>query len=429
MSWVGGDIPGLQAMGSAMAQATNKTSDIVKTLNSRVDTLASDAEWKGTSADAFRKVWSDNSVEIGILNSTVTQAGTTIKKLADGLQDLEDKLHNVAAKYSAKGVPIGANGEPQAVVVSGDASASPAKDVLQAAKEYKELYDSYMMLAKGVRSEAANSLSDLLSHALTPTAEKPGQGVKPDARVTAEDYLRGLLAAPDETKRDHAKLGQELRDARQRFKATRGPLQAAKAEYAAKGLNLPANNDARLAHSDALKELNAAADKFGNAAEPKWVMPGSDWLNFKLGDLAKSGSLVKTFPEKLGFLKDVPVLDIGATIGISGLQASSDMDKGRSFLPAVGSQGLAGLAGLGAGAAAFALAPAAAPELLVAAGAGALVVGVGNIGSAAANEHWMEDIQSSGVVAGLAEGFGHAVAGGISETGNQVASIWHGIFG
>jgi hypothetical protein len=61
--------------------------------------------------------------------------------------------------------------------------------------------------------------------------------------------------------------------------------------------------------------------------------------------------------------------------------------------------------------------------------AGAVVVGVGNIASAAVNEHWMEDVHGHGVVAGIADGLGHSVTGGIKETGKQVVDVWHGIRG
>jgi uncharacterized protein YukE len=431
VSWVGGDIAGLQAMGSAMSQATNKTNDIVKTLNSRVDTLADDAEWRGAAAEAFRRVWSENSIQIGVLNASVTRAGNTIKTLGDELQLRENALHDAADKYSAKGVPIGPNGEPQAVVLKGDASESPAKDVLQAANEYKELYDSNMMLARKARTDAANNLSDCLDHLLPPENAKPN-GLKPDERVTLEDYARGLLTVNNDKLRNLDDLRAKLSDARTRFKATRKPLQDAKAEYAAKGLKLPATNDAHLAHSDALKELNAAADRLGNAGVPKSVLPGSEWLNIKVADLAKSGSLVKTLPEQLAFLKEVPVLDVLATGAIGVLQGQDDHDKGRSTAASYISEGVAGAGGLVAGGLATAYvanAEVTVPATLAVAGVGAVVIGVGNIGNAAVNEHWMEDIHNDGIVAGVAEGIGHSVSNGITQTGTQVEDVGNWVWG
>lgn len=440
MSWVGGDIAGLQAMGWAMGQATSKTNDIVSTLEGKVDTLANDAEWRGVAGTAFRQVWSESALEIGSVNATVTDAGTVIKTLGDELARLENSLHDTADEYAAKGVPIGPNGEPQTVTVTGDASASPAKDILQAAKEYKELYDSTMLLATKARSDAANNLSDLLDAILPPEGADSGDGVGPDVKASAADYVRGLLVIPNEKLSRLDNLRAELRDARQRFKATRKPLQAAKAEYSAKGLKLPATADAALAHSRALKELNAVADQISNAGVPKGVLPGSEWLNIKLADLAgDSGALAKVLP-KLGFLKNVPVLDIAATGFIGAVQGKEDYDKGRGAVQAYGSDLAAGAVGLGAGVATGAGITAGAAALGVSApvsataiAAGAVVIGVGNIASAAVDEHWMEDIHNDGVVAGIAEGVAHSVSGGIKETGSQVAdvskSIWHGIFG
>jgi uncharacterized protein YukE len=435
MSWVGGDIAGLKAMGAAMARATDKTNEVVNTLNRRVDDLANDADWLGAAAQRFRKVWSADSIQVGVINAAVTQAGTTIEALGHELRALENALHDAADEYRPKKVPIGPSGEPQAVVVTGDASKSPAKDVLQAAKEYKEIYDSTMMLAKKARTDTATSLSDLLA-GLLPPEDKKSTSAKPDEWATAADYARGLLVIPDEKLKNHGQLAAELRDARQRFKATRKPLQAAKAQYAAKGLKLPATSDAALAHSRALRELNAAAEQFGQAGTPKGVLPGSTWLNVKLGDLPRapgSGPWTKALPKELQFLKDIPVLDVAATAFIGTAQAHDDHEKGWSNSRAYTTDIGAGAIGLGAGVAAAALAPEAVPVALAAAGGGAIVVGVGNIAYDAFHEHWSEDVQSHGVVAGIGEGLGHSAWGGISDTWSQLAdvskSIWHGVFG
>jgi uncharacterized protein YukE len=443
MSWVGGDIAGLQAMGTAMAAAKDKTGEIGKTLDQRVDALADDSDWSGESAERFRKVWSANSIQVGLVNSAASQAGTTIKTLGDELQQLETDLHNAAAQYQAKGVPIGPNGAPEPVVVTGDPSKNPARDVLQAAKEYKELYDSTMLLARKARTDCADSLSDLLQ-GIQPTGDAKGGGAKPEDWATASDYVRGLYAVPNEQLKNADKLAAELADARQRFKDTRPALKAAKAEYAAKGLKLPATSDAALAHSNALKDLNEAADKIGQTAVPKGVLPGSDWLNVKLGDLpmvfGTGGALAKALPKELEFLKDIPVLDVAATGFIGVQQASEDHDKGWSTVRSYATDLGAGVLGLGAGAVAVAIAPEAAPVLAVAAISGGIVVGVGNIAYDAFHEHWSEDVHNDGVLAGIGEGAWHSAWGGIKDTGSQIAdvgettwngakSLWHGVFG
>jgi hypothetical protein len=404
--------------------------------------LANDADWLGAAAQRFRKVWSADSIQVGVINGAVTQAGTTIEALGHELRALENALHDAADEYRPKNVPIGPNGEPQAVVVTGDASKSPAKDVLQAAKEYKEIYDSTMMLAKKARTDTATSLSDLLA-GLLPPEDKKSTSAKPDEWATAADYARGLLVIPNEKLKNHGQLAAELRDARQRFKATRKPLQAAKAQYAAKGLKLPATSDAALAHSRALRELNTAAEQFGQAGTPKGVLPGSTWLNIKLGDLPRapgSGPWTKTLPKELQFLKDIPVLDVAATAFIGTVQAHEDHEKGWSNTRAYTTDIGAGAIGLGAGVATGAGITAgagilgfSAPVTATAAAAGLVVVGVGNIAYEAFHEHWSEDVHRAGVFAGIGEGIGHSAWGGVKDTGSQLAdvgkSIWHGVFG
>lgn len=423
-------------MGSAMAKATTKTNAIVTDLESKINTLASDAEWRGIAGDAFRATWSRSAFEIGSLNAAVTEAGTTIKALGDTLADLEAELHNSAADYAAKGVPIGPSGEPQTVVVTGDPSVSPAKDVLQAANEYKELYDSTMLLAKKARNDAANSLSEMLGIILPPDGgEDPGLGL--DDKATAASFIRGLLTANNE-KRDVIDGLREsrraaLNDARRRFKETRGPLRAAKAEYAAKGLKLPATSEAARAHSQALKNVEVLADRLGKTVGPERVLLGSDWLNIKLADLAGDSTALNKVLPKLGFLKNVPVLDIAATGLIGGIQGYEDHNMGRGTLQSYSSNVVTGAAGLGAGALVVAAAPASAPALGVAVVAGGVVVGVGNIASAMVDEHWMDNIQQHGVVAGIAEGVGHSVSNGAKATYDQVKdvgkAVWSGIFG
>jgi hypothetical protein len=145
-------------------------------------------------------------------------------------------------------------------------------------------------------------------------------------------------------------------------------------------------------------------------------------------------------PKELDFLKGVPVLDVGASLFIGGVQAAGDIDKGRGLVQAVASQEGAGAIGLGAGVATgvgitagAAALGFSAPVTLTALAGGAVAVGVGNMASAAVNEHWMEDIHGHGIVAGIGEGLGHSVSAGASETVKQVEdvgkSIWHGVFG
>lgn len=433
MSWVGGDIAGLQHMGAAMKRAQPETADIVKALDQKVDDLANDAEWRGESAERFRKIWSADSITVGALNSTVAGAGSHIQALGDTLQKYENTLHESADQYRKQGAQIGPNGEPLPVTVTGDPGKSPAKEALEAARQYKEIYDSTMALAKEAKIQTAASLSEALGYVLPD--ESGNSSVSPDTWATAADYVRGLYAIPNEKLKNVGDLLKELNEARDNFKATRGPLRDAKAEYAAKGLTLPASSDPALAHSKALSELNQAADDFSRARAPGGVLPGSTWLNVKLGDLPKlagAGDLAKVLPKELGFLKDIPVLDIAATGFVGAVQAQDDHDRGWSNLRSYATDIGAGALGLAAGTAAVVFAPEEAAVGAVAVVGGGLVMGVGNIAYDAFHEHWSEDVHDHGVVAGIADGIGHSVWGGVKDTGTQIAdvskSVWHSIF-
>ena len=144
-------------------------------------------------------------------------------------------------------------------------------------------------------------------------------------------------------------------------------------------------------------------------------------------------------PKFLQFAKDIPVLDVVATVAAAGLQATDDVEKGWSPTHAVAADLGAGAIGLGAGlgtAALIATAPVSVPVGLVAFAAGGVAVGVGDLAYQAFHEHWSEDIRDHGAVEGILVGVGHSAARVVDDAGNVAAdigelgeSMWHGMFG
>jgi hypothetical protein len=271
----------------------------------------------------------------------------------------------------------------------------------------------------------------------------PGKTPTPDQWVTLGDYLRGLYTLPGERNAKLAgKLPGEIADAQDRMKGARKALKQARAEYQAKGRKLPVDNDARLEHSSAVKDLKGLETELSSAESGAGELPLTKALNLHLSDIAKEipelSALADAVPKGLAFLKDIPVLDVVASGAAAELQARDDIDKGWSPSHArdadygAATIGLVGgtVAGLGA------VAVFGAPEI---AGAALAAVGIGAIGDFAYqgfHEHWGEDIHQDGVVGGVLTGIGHMGANVGKDAvnmgtgiGHAAKDLWHSVFG
>ncbi|MBT0567779.1 hypothetical protein [Williamsia sp. CHRR-6] len=148
-------------------------------------------------------------------------------------------------------------------------------------------------------------------------------------------------------------------------------------------------------------------------------------------------------PKGLQFLKDIPVIDVAATGVVAELQTVDDHEKGWSESTARRNDWTAGLVGLGAGAGVVALAATSevtVPVGVVAATAGAAVIGTGDVVYQAFHEHWSEDIHDHGEVAGVLHGTGDVFSntgedlwnlgkGAGSAVGDAAKSLWKTAFG
>src|SRR5262249_26231626 len=144
--------------------------------------------------------------------------------------------------------------ELQPMMFSRDTADLQAAAAQKATADYADTYNSAMHLAKGYRLNAATQLSKLYDQ----ISFDPGKMNTSDQWVTIGDYIRGLYVIPGERNYQFkGELGGKIADARDRMKEARKALKAERAAYRAKGLKLPIDNDARLAHSSAVQELKS----------------------------------------------------------------------------------------------------------------------------------------------------------------------------
>lgn len=424
-SWVGGDLAGLRQMGGTMKAAPAELGTVVHALAAKVDSLVGDAGWQGDAADEFRKTWSTNSIQAGALSDVVGQVGGIVDDLGAKLQDIENAIYNAAHAAAKQGVPIGADGR-LGPMASADQSADPqVVATRQAASDYSDTYESAMRLAKGYRLNAANQLSGIYDQ----ISFDPGKTPMPDQWVTIGDYLRGLYTLPGERNAKLlGKLPGEVADAQGRMKGARKSLKQARAEYQAKGMKLPVDNDARLEHSSAVKELKGLETELASAEAGIGELPFTKVFNFHLGEIPQLGAIADALPKGLEFLKDIPVIDVAAAGVAAEFQSRDDIDKGwtpdhaRSVDYGAAGIGLVGGTAVGLGAVAMF----SAPEIAAGLGAGIAAVGIGDFAYQGFHEHWSEDIHQDGVVGGLLAGIGHTGQNTGKDVASAVTGVWHG---
>ncbi|MFI5777331.1 WXG100 family type VII secretion target [Nocardia sp. NPDC051570] len=432
MSWIGGDLAGLQNMGTAMKSAPETTHDVVAALGSRVDKVAGDASWKGQAADAFRKAWTSTSIQVGALATTVASIGQTLGDVGDTLQQIEADLYNAAHAAKAQGAQIGDDGKPLPLVISGDPDSPEAQQARQAQQDYTATYASAIDLARGYRLNAAKTIAE----AIEPIRPTTDSAFSWDKRITLADYLRGLYAVPNEKNSQWGKeLPDKIKNAETALHKAVQDWRAAFDKHHAEGKSMPIDHPARFGHIEAVNDLHRLETKLAAAEAGKSELPLSNPLNTKLADMGKlAPELSKLAPKGLGFLADIPIVDVAASGVVAEFQARDDIQKGQSAGKARAQDYAAAGAGLAAGAG-MAAAMAGAPVWGTALVAGGMVVGVGDAVYEGFHEHWSEDIHDRGVWGGLKYG----TANTFSNTGDDIVdlgksawnagtSLWHKIF-
>jgi flagellar hook-basal body complex protein FliE len=420
MSWVGGDIPGLQAMGAKMKSAPEKVNGVVSELSATVAKLGSDASWSGTAGEEMRGRWSGDAANVGSVGTFIGLVGAAVGDLGDKLHEVESALYNAADSCKGRGAQIDmGSGKPLPLTVTGNPNAPAVQSALDAQKEYQAAYDYAMNAARTYRLETLGKLKAVVEPIFE---EKSDTTLTPDQAITMGAVLRGLYTAKLEAKNMRLEdLDKKLDSQHKKLEA---PLKNAEAEIqklvSGKGYDIDQvvaamrGKDGALADFQRIEgNLNAEIGELRNQKD----FPFAKILNTKLHDLpAVSKTLSKLAPE-LKFLGDVPVLDVAAAAGIAYFQGKDDIEKGGDPVTSYAKEGTAAGAGvlggiLAGGAVVSAASWAAGPEAgapvtatYVAVGVGIVAAaGVGEFAHQAFHEHWSEDIHDRGVLGGILHG-------------------------
>ncbi|GAA1982842.1 WXG100 family type VII secretion target [Kitasatospora viridis] len=424
-SWVGGDIAGLQHMGSTLTGAKQQLDGIVQPLGAKVDSLVGDAGWSGDAASGFRSAWTTDAMTAGGFSELVEATGKVLTDLGNRLSAAESALQDAADTAQRKGVPVGPTGVPGELATNNPPSPKEQQGINDL-HDYGTLYAEIMQTAQQARIDAAKALNDL--YASIDPSQPMGKGDK----ITVADYLRGLWTAKtDEERSLGLDAAKELPDAQAKHDAALKSLVDEEAKFRTAEANLPKAFQLRGQWASAAEKLTELKTTISEAENGSQFLPYDKQLNYKLADATKGVKLMDDAPR---FLKEIPVIDIAATVGGGLLEANSDHQEGwswgHSLLVDVGG----GLVGLGAGVAVAAGVVASLPvdgAVAVAAIGGTVVVGVGTFADKLFHEHWSEDIHNHGVVAGVWDGTMHAGAQTGKAIGGMVTgagkAVWHGI--
>ncbi len=435
MSWIGGDLGGLQAMGNTMKPAQGAMGDIVKALSSQVDKVVNDAGYSGDAATSFRAAWTATSIRVGVLATATSGIGQALGTLGDQLQQIEADLYNTAQEAKGRGAQIGQDGKPLSLVITGNPDSAEAKQAREAQKDYTATYDQAIHTAQGYRLQAAKEILEAMKDLTPPKGDS--NDFSWDKVVTVGDYVRGLWTIPNEK---NSKWSEELPDKVKTASAEMDKAQdswrTAHDAYTAAGKQMPADDPAWANQFAANKDLSNLQTKLAAAETGKGELPLSKALNVKIADAGKMlPGLAKVAPKGLDFLKDIPVVDVAASAGVAELQARDDIRKGQDSTTARAESYGAAAVGLAAGAGVAAAAATTAPVWAVAAGAGAVCVGVGDVVYDGLHQHWSEDWHDDGVWGGTMHGLGGTFSDSWSDIkglgtgiGHGAASLWHKVF-
>lgn len=417
-------------MASSLQAVPSEMHEIVTVLSSKVKSIIGDAGWAGDAASQFSQKWSADSITAGALAEATKAVGDTLGELAATLEAIDRALYNAAHDAKAQGVPIGPDGKPPTVAIPTNPSPDDQK-MLVALQGYIDDYNHAMEAARNARLVAEEKLRNVYD-AIGPD-QQSGSKLTASQDLTVGGYIKSLYAIPASRTRDILKNGDaELAAARQALKDTRPAYQAAKQAYEAKGMNLPKDNPARIAHSQAVNELRDIEGKIDAAEKGETTNTMSTAFDTRVGDLGRLASTAGRLPKFLEFAKDIPVLGI-VTTGIgAGIDTKTDVDKGDTPEHAASVNSASGYGGLAVGIGAAGLIAAAPVDVpVVAAVTGSTLAAVvgGDAIKEGLNEHWSEDIHNHGVVGGIGRGIGNIGVNTAKDVSGLFGSLWHTVAG
>lgn len=443
MSWVGGDIPGLQHAGTTLKGAQDKFDPVVHDLSGTIDKIIGSASWSGDAADSMRGRWSRNAIEIADVGYFIVSLGQSIGDLGDGLSHLEEALYNSADACKRRGANIDmSNGKTLPL------QGNPTAEATNAQNEYQQAYDYAIKAAKALRMAAAAEIEGLVK----PIVKGSGEGTEAD-KPTMASILRGIYTGGHEaTGRRIEGLEDSKKTAAANFDSASSQLEGEMQEYLKNGgpklppglLQHAADFDGALAKFQAVdKEVTAKVSEL----EGKTQLPAAKLLNTKIGDIAKAlptGEL----STKLKLFNEIPVLDVVASGVMVYNQVQDDVSKGADTPTAVATDSTAAASGLLGGAAVADGIADMIPGPGWAVSAGIIAaVGIGDGVYQGFHEHWSEDFDQHGIWGGLGTGLSNvgsrewddmkAMGTAAKDTAvdawhsteDTAKSVWHGIFG
>lgn len=434
-SWVGGDIPGLQAMSQTMSTAPQKMKDVVRILSSRSDKLAKDAGWTGGAADEFRKKWTVNSIQVGALAEAVDQTGQIIGALGDGLAEVEANLYNAADEASRHGVPIGARGEPLPIITSGSPGDAAAATLREEQAKYVAMYNEAMHLAEGLRLKAADDLSDVFGKIDSHPDNDEGASV--DQWTTVSSYINELYSVPVNKNLEFISTLPASRQRRERISRCSQRSRCRESGVCREGLATPAGERRQVAHSAVHQNLVNLRDSLAAAEAGKGEGPAAKLFSTTFDDLVvktPTGAMYSAaMPESLKFMKEIPVFDVVASAIGAEFQSHDDVEKGWSPEHARVANYSSGAAGVVTGVVLGSYAMAGVAEggsvLAPAAVAGFAGIYVGEFSNALWHEHWREDLAQHGATHGIVAGVGNSAATAGEKTWETVTDVASTIWG
>lgn len=163
-SWVGGDIAGLGAMGTAYTGAKKSLEGVVKPLGGQADKLVDDAGWQGEAAESFREAWTADSMAAGALAELVGAVGKVLTDLSTRLSTAETGLQNAEDVAVQAGVPMGPAGAPGELMTNNPPNPEESK-AIKALDDYAGVRATALHEAQQARLDAADALTTLYGEA------------------------------------------------------------------------------------------------------------------------------------------------------------------------------------------------------------------------------------------------------------------------
>ena len=345
-SLIGGDVAGLDGLGSTLNLYPPPAQSVIDTLKARVERLVNDAGWWGDAADSFKRRWEVDAITADVLKKAVTSVAGIVSNLAQELRTLEGVLEQAIDEARAAGAPVTPNGD----LLPMPADVSPA--VMHASMVYTETRRAAMDAAEGARSRATGDLQYIES-IIGPPKNPKTIPLSPDAVVTAADLMANLYALPAASSR---KLRESIPRLQQERDAALDRWRQARDQARVDHTKIP--DDIKADHKATLRALNEANAELDSVE--RMNSPLTKLFDIRLTDVSPALKGAAEGSRGARFLGDIPGVDIVAGAISTGVLSYDDMQKGDDWT-AVPKEGSGQVASIVAGAAAG-----------VAAGAGAV---------------------------------------------------------